>query len=220
LLPDRFMPSAERTPKVLDAVTDWVVTTAIEQYKELRHSALVTPMSVNVSGKSLNAIDFPDRLSARLGEAQIPSGHFCLEITESAVARDPVRTMEILSRLRLKGIDLAIDDFGTGHWSLTRFRQLPFSIIKIAHSFIRDMKKSGDAMKTIEAYLELAKEWEIETIAEGVDTEEAAARLIASGVAALQGPLISAPMPARQVAVWLRQWSARSSPAQLRTSFG
>jgi EAL domain-containing protein (putative c-di-GMP-specific phosphodiesterase class I) len=203
-IPQQFMLAAEATPKVLDAVTDWTLATAIQQYENLRNLDCATPIAVNVSGRSLFGVDFPDRLSDRLRNAQIPTGHFCLEITESAVGRDPVRVMEILSRLRLKGVELAIDDFGTGNWSLTRFRQLPFSIMKIAGNFVRSMKSSPEALKTVESSIRLANTWGLETIAEDVDTEELANGLAALGISGIQGDLIAAPLPADQIGDWLK----------------
>lgn len=216
LAPIQFIPTAEGQPRVMHAMTEWVIDTAIKQYIRLRDNGLTTPIAVNISGSSLHDTDFPDRLHRRLREARLPPRHFCLEITDGAVSRDAVRPMEILSRLRLKGVDLAIDDFGTGHWSLARFRQLPFSIIKIADSFVREMGHSAEALKTVEACLELAQDWNIETIAEGVETEAEAAQLVTLGVNAMQGHLIAPALPADQLVAWLRQWRERSGPAPAR----
>src|SRR5260370_1211478 len=98
----------------------------------------------NISGKNLHDLKFPDRVHDRLNQAGIPANHFCLEVTESAARPDPTRTMDILSRLRLKGIELAIDDFGTGYSSLEQLRQLPFPALKIDRPFVADVTTSSE----------------------------------------------------------------------------
>jgi len=207
LSPDRFIPIAERTSEVMDAVTDWVIATAARQYGSLRDIGLVAPMAVNISGKNLHDVRFPDRVHDRLREAKVPAGDFCLELTETATSMDPVRTMDILSRLRLKGVKLALDDFGTGYSSLKQLRQLPFSALKIDRSFVADVTTSRDSLAIVKSTIDLARNMELESVAEGVETEEAAACLGTLGAGALQGYLIARPLPGDQVSAWLSRRS-------------
>jgi EAL domain-containing protein (putative c-di-GMP-specific phosphodiesterase class I) len=208
--PDRFIPIAERTVEVIDAVTDWVVATAARQYTCLRELGYVAPMAVNMSGQNLHDVSLPDRLHDRLRAADVPAVHFCVEITESAAAIDPERTMDILTRLRLKGVHVALDDFGTGYSSLKQLRQLPFSALKIDRSFVTDLATSRDARVIVKSTIDLARNLELESVAEGIETEDAAACLESLGVDALQGYLIARPLPADQVAEWL----SRRSPVK------
>ena len=207
LAPDRFIPIAERSVKGIDALTDWVVAAAARQYCQLRDAGLVTPIAVNMSGKNLHDLNLADRIHECLRQADVPAGHFCVELTETAAALDPARTMEILTRLRLKGVHLALDDFGTGYSSLKQLRQLPFSALKVDRSFVADVTTSRDSLAIIRSTIDLARNMELETVAEGVETEEAATCLAALGVDALQGYLIARPLPSGQLATWL---SARS----------
>ena len=203
LPPDRFIPIAERSVEVIDAVTDWVVGTAARQYRQLRELGFVAPMAVNISGKNLHDIDFPDRMQDRLRAAEVPARHFCLELTETAASIDSAQTMDILSRLRLKGLELALDDFGTGYSSLKQLRQLPFSALKIDRSFVADVATSRDSLAIVKSTIDLALNMELESVAEGVETEEAAVCLSTLGVDAAQGYLIARPLPPDQLPAWL-----------------
>jgi EAL domain-containing protein (putative c-di-GMP-specific phosphodiesterase class I)/ActR/RegA family two-component response regulator len=207
LTPDRFISIAERSVRVMDALTDWVVTAAARQHRALRGDGLIAPIAVNVSGKNLDDVGFVDRIFDRLQEADVPPGQFGVELTETAAAMDPAKTMDILARLRLKGIHLALDDFGTGYSSLKQLRQLPFSALKIDRSFITDLTTSRDSLVIVKSIIDLARNLELETVAEGVETEETATCLSTLGVTALQGYLIARPLPSAQLAGWL---SARS----------
>jgi DNA-binding NarL/FixJ family response regulator len=116
--------------------------------------------------------------------------------------------MDILTRARLKGIQLAIDDFGTGYSSLKALRQLPFSVIKIDRSFVSDMTTSADSRAIVKSIIGLAANMNMSTIAEGVETEETAELLEQMDVDALQGYLIARPMPVEAIASWRTLWVA------------
>jgi EAL domain-containing protein (putative c-di-GMP-specific phosphodiesterase class I) len=129
-----------------------------------------------------------------------------MEITETAASSDPARMMDVLTRVRLKGMRLAIDDFGTGYSSLKALRQLPFSEIKIDQSFVCDMTTSSDSRAIVKAIVDLARNMEMAAVAEGVDSEMKARVLEEMNVDALQGFLIARSMPVEQVPTWLTTW--------------
>jgi EAL domain-containing protein (putative c-di-GMP-specific phosphodiesterase class I) len=201
--PDRFIPVAERSPDVIDALTDWVIATAAREHARLRRLGLFAPMAVNISGRNLHDESFPDRVHELLHAAEVPAGQFCIELTESAAAMNPSQTIGILSRLRLKGVQLALDDFGTGYSSLKQLRQLPFSALKIDRSFIADVTASRDSLAIVKSTIDLARNMELESVAEGVETEATAGCLAALGADAMQGFLIARPLAAEQVPDWL-----------------
>jgi DNA-binding NarL/FixJ family response regulator len=175
------------------------------------------PITVNVSTLNLHDITLPDRLARRLAAAGMPAEKLCLEITETAASRDTARMMDILTRARLKGIQLAIDDFGTGYSSLKALRQLPFSVIKIDRSFVSDMTTSADSRAIVKSIIGLAANMNMSTIAEGVETEETAELLEQMDVDALQGYLIARPMPVEAIASWRALWVAGGGPNSART---
>jgi len=213
--PARFLPAAESDTATIDALTDWVVGAAVDAYQVLAELGVTVPLAVNVSMNNLHDLTFPDRIAQRLRAGGMPAEHLCLEITESAVFNDVVRTMEILSRIRLKGMQLSIDDFGTGYSSLRMLCQMPFSEIKIDQSFVSDVTISRDSRAIVKSIVGLAANMEMTCIAEGVETEDTAKLLEGLGVCNLQGYLIARPMPVEAVPPWLATWLGSTLDGQV-----
>jgi EAL domain-containing protein (putative c-di-GMP-specific phosphodiesterase class I)/DNA-binding CsgD family transcriptional regulator len=207
--PSEFVPVAESDRELMDSMTDYVVGAVIDAYEVLRELGVAVPIAVNVSTQNLHDLTLPDRLAQRLSNAGMPPAHLCLELTETAASRDAARTMDILTRVRLKGMQLAIDDFGTGFSSLKALRQLPFSTIKIDRTFVTDMATSRDSRAIVKSIIDLASNMEMDSIAEGVETEETAQLLEQMNATALQGFLIAQPMPVEAVPAWLADWRGR-----------
>jgi EAL domain-containing protein (putative c-di-GMP-specific phosphodiesterase class I)/FixJ family two-component response regulator len=194
--PSEFVPTAEADTAVIDALTDWVVGAALKAHLVLVKLGMTVPLAVNISVQNLHSLTLPDRLSERLRSAGVAAEQLCLEITESAAFQDAGRTMDILTRIRLKGMQLAIDDFGIGYSSLKMLRQMPFS----------EIKTSRDARAIVKSIIDLAANMEMTCVAEGVETEETAAFLESLNVGLLQGYLIAKPMPIEAVPVWFEDW--------------
>jgi len=209
--PNDFLPMAESNVAAMDALTDWVVGAAAEAYQVLVELGVAVPIAVNISTQNLHDLALPDRLEQKLRAASMPVEHLCLEITESAVFRDVARTMDILSRMRLKGMQLSIDDFGTGYSSLKMLRQMPFSEIKIDQSFVVDVVTSRDSRAIVKSIIDLAHNMDMGCVAEGVETEETALLLEQLGVSHLQGYLIARPMLIEEVPAWLAAWMGSTS---------
>jgi EAL domain-containing protein (putative c-di-GMP-specific phosphodiesterase class I) len=205
--PAAFLPIAEGDPATISALTDWVLTAAVAAYRTLANSGVDVPLSVNISPLNLNDLALPDRIDESLRIGNMPAWALCLEITESAAFQAPDRAMDILSRIRLKGMHLSIDDFGTGYSSLKILRQMPFSEIKIDQSFIGDMTTSRDSRMIVKSIIELAANMDMASVAEGVETEETAALLETFGAGALQGYFFGQPMSVETVASWLAVWT-------------
>jgi EAL domain-containing protein (putative c-di-GMP-specific phosphodiesterase class I)/DNA-binding CsgD family transcriptional regulator len=206
ILPDAFLPVAESNQTIIDALTEWLVGAAIDAYLVLAELDVQVPIAINISTGNLHDLTLPDRVEQRLRGGGMPMEHLCLEITESAAFQDATVTMDILSRLRLKGMALSIDDFGTGYSSLKLLRQMPFSEIKIDRSFVSDLTTSRDARAITKSIIDLAANMEMVCVAEGVETEEIAACLEQLGACDMQGYLIARPMPVEAVPAWLNIW--------------
>lgn len=206
LPPGDFLPMVESNTGVIDALTNWVVGATVEAYQVLAELGVRVPLAVNMSAQNLHDLTVPDRLEQRLRAGGMPPGHLCLEITESAAFKDASLTMDILSRVRLKGMQLSIDDFGTGYSSLKMLRQMPFSEIKIDRSFVSDATTSRDSRAIVKSIMDLAANMEMDCVAEGVETEETAALLEQLGACDMQGFLIAAPMVVEAVPAWLAGW--------------
>jgi EAL domain-containing protein (putative c-di-GMP-specific phosphodiesterase class I)/FixJ family two-component response regulator len=212
--PGRFLPAAESDPATIDALTDWVTGAAVDAYQVLAELGVTVPLAMNVSMLNLHDLTFPDRIEQRLRAGGMPAQHLCLEITEGTMFNDGARTMDILSRIRLKGMQLSIDDFGTGYSSLRMLRQMPFSEIKIDQSFVSEVTTSRDSRAIVKSIVGLAANMEMTCIAEGVETEETAKLLEELGVCNLQGCLIARPMPVEAVPAWLATWTGSTLDGQ------
>src|SRR5215469_14975968 len=122
---------------------------------------------MNVSLRNLHDLSLPDRLERRWRDASMPPQHMCLEITESAVFDDAPTTLDALTRVRLKGIELAIDDFGLGFSSFKLLQQMPFTAIKIDKSFVSDLVTSWGSQAIAKSIIDLAATMEMESVGEG-----------------------------------------------------
>jgi EAL domain-containing protein (putative c-di-GMP-specific phosphodiesterase class I)/DNA-binding NarL/FixJ family response regulator len=214
LIPPRtFLAIAERDPVTIEALAEWVVGAAVDAYQVLVELGVVVPIAVNISAQNLRDRTLPDRLEQRLRAGGMPPGHLCLEVSETAAFTDAMLSMDILSRLQLKGICLSIDNFGTGYSSLKLLQQMPFSEIKIDRSFISDLAASRDSRAIVKSIIDLAANMEMGCVAEGVETQETADLLGRLGACDLQGFLIGRPMPIEAVPIWLKIWSRYETSA-------
>lgn len=204
--PSDFLPMAEVDTPTIDALTDWVIGAAVSAYQVLEELGIDVPLSVNISPCNLHDLTLPNRIELALRDGGMPANKLCLEITESAAFKDPARSMDILSRMRLKGMQLALDDFGTGYSSLTMLRQMPFTEIKIDKSFVTNSTRSRDSRIIAKCILDLAFNLGMECVAEGVEDEQTAVLLEQLGTCNLQGFHIAKPMPIEALSIWLDGW--------------
>ena len=109
-----------------------------------------------------------------LAGAGVPPSELVVEVTESGVMADPVAAADILTRLRIRGVKLSIDDFGTGHASLLSLLRLPFSELKIDKAFVRTSMFDPKAAKIVAAIVSLARELDLDLVAEGIESERVA----------------------------------------------
>ena len=214
LMPGRFIAMAEADLAVIDAMTEWVLRAAMDAYRTLAACDIRVPIATNISPRNLHDLTLPDRLERQLRDAGMPPQHLCIEVTESTAFDNAPDTMDILTRMRLKGMLLAIDDFGTGFSSFKLLRQLPFSAIKIDRSFVTDLATSRDSRAIAKSIIELAANMEMESIAEGVESEQVARMLEELGVRSLQGFHIARPMSVEAVAPWLERWIGQATTSE------
>jgi EAL domain-containing protein (putative c-di-GMP-specific phosphodiesterase class I) len=207
--PGGFLPLAE-SAGLVTALTRTVLSNALHDAGPWSVGDHGLDVSVNVSLSSLGRLDFPDRLAALAGAAGFPMERLVLELSESRLPTEPRAQLDILSRLRLKGVRLALDDFGTGFSQLAQLRDMPFSELKIDRAFVQGVSNDASRRAIVQAALALARELDVATVAEGVDTKEDLACLRGLGCGMLQGYLVAEPMPAASVAAWLEAWPARS----------
>ncbi|MGC2412815.1 MAG: EAL domain-containing response regulator [Stellaceae bacterium] len=171
LSPDNFIPLAEETD-LIDPLTDWVFATAARDAAAWQRQGLVLDVAVNISAKNLRSLDLPDRLARQCQDFGLNPASVTLELTETSAMQDAVHMMDVLTRLRVKGFKLSIDDFGTGYSSLIQLRKMPFSELKIDLSFVIHMLQDRDCKVIVEVIVDLARKLGLESVAEGVESEQ------------------------------------------------
>jgi diguanylate cyclase (GGDEF)-like protein len=207
ILPDRFIPMAEQTGAVRP-LTLWMLERALQQCLEWKRQGYDLIAAVNLSPRNLHDAELPERVRALLELLGAPASMLELEITESVIMSDPLRSLQVLTRLSKMGLRLAVDDFGTGYSSFTYLRKLPVHEIKIDKSFIDDMTEDDDEV-IVQSTIELAHNLGLTCVAEGVRDQQTLDRLAELGCDSAQGSFISAPLDGPGVVEWLRERDAQ-----------
>jgi predicted signal transduction protein with EAL and GGDEF domain len=210
-LPDQFIALAEEIGKI-DEIGEEVLRLACE-------AAVSWPaphpfVAVNVSPLQLEDPAFPATVARVLKTTGLSPARLELEITENALPRDQAVAVQRLCALRTLGVLIAIDDFGTGYSSLTLLSQAPFTRLKIDRSFISGNGNARETMIIVDTIIDLAKNLELSTTAEGVETAPQSAMLAAKGINLAQGYYFSQPVEASQAANLVTHgWDLPSLPS-------
>lgn len=202
--PDLFIPVAEQNGSIIP-IGAWVLDQACRQLQEWRGLGFTgLRMAVNLSTVQLHHSGLPQMISDLLQRHQLPAETLELEVTETGLMEDIQAARHNLLSLRRSGALIAIDDFGTGYSSLSYLRSLPLDKIKIDKSFVQDIGQDEGAT-IVRAVIQLGRSLGMTVIAEGVETPEQEAYLIAEGCEEGQGYYYSKPLPAREMTALLQQ---------------
>ncbi len=199
VLPGEFIPLAEESALIFE-IGEWVLDTACRQLAIWQGDALTRNLSVavNVSARQFKRADFVDRVAAVLRVHRIEASHLKLELTESVVLSDVVEVADVVAKmheLKALGVKLSLDDFGTGYSSLSYLKQLPLDQIKIDQSFVKHIATDANDAVMVKTIIDLAQNFDLDVIAEGVETEDQQDFLKQHGCKAYQGYLFGKPMP-------------------------
>lgn len=196
LLPDSFIDVAEST-NLAEELGQWVMRSACADFSRWRARGIGQGASlrINVAPAQLVADGFVRNVADTIAEFGIDGGSVCLEITERAVVRDIETTQRTLAELKEVGIQIAIDDFGTGYAVLSHLKSLPVDILKIDKAFVRDLGTNPGDLAIVRAIIGLADAFDLQLVAEGVETSAAALTLMRHGCHRAQGFLLSRPLP-------------------------
>jgi diguanylate cyclase (GGDEF)-like protein/PAS domain S-box-containing protein len=193
--PGAFLPLAEQSG-LMRPLTLRVLDDALGQSARWQAEGLDMTVAVNLSAPNLLDLGLPGDVAALLDKHGVEPGRLQLEITETIVAADPVRVIEVMHLLGELGVGLSLDDFGTGSSSFAYLRQLPVQELKIDKSFILGMDGDAQAATIVRTIVELARILGLKTVGEGIETEAARDLLAACGCDLGQGFLMARPMPA------------------------
>ncbi|MCV6546580.1 MAG: EAL domain-containing protein [Cohaesibacter sp.] len=189
--PDLFIPIMEETGMILD-VGRWI----LEQVcKDAATWDLPINVAANVSAIQFSRSDILDDIDQALKSSQLDPARLQVEITESLFISDPSAIVSILKKIQKRGIPIALDDFGTGYSSLSYIHQFPLDKIKIDQAFVKHLPASMDSMAVINAIVALARNFDMDIVAEGVETAEQWEILRLAGCHIGQGWHFGKPMP-------------------------
>jgi diguanylate cyclase (GGDEF)-like protein/PAS domain S-box-containing protein len=164
-------------------------------------------VAINAAAADFKQKDFAERLLARLDAAAVPRDRFQVEVTETVfLGRGAEYVERALKTLSESGIRIALDDFGTGYASLSHLKQFPVDVVKIDRSFLRDIREDAHNAAIIKTVVSLGRSLQIDVVAEGVETPQQQAFLIAQGCRLGQGFLYGKASPAEHIPDLLRSW--------------
>ena len=215
--PDLFIPLAEQNGTIIP-IGEWILDQACRQLREWHDLGFTElRMAVNLSTVQLHHAELPRVVNNLMQVYRLPLRSLELEVTETGLMEDINTAAQHLLSLRRSGALIAIDDFGTGYSSLSYLKSLPLDKIKIDKSFVQDLLEDEDDATIVRAIIQLGKSLGMQVIAEGVETVEQEAYIIAQGCNEGQGYLYSKPLPARELTTYLKQARRLSIPANPAT---
>ncbi|HLD65276.1 MAG TPA: EAL domain-containing protein [Pseudomonas sp.] len=216
--PDLFIPLAEQNGTII-AIGEWILDQACRQLRDWHDQGFSDlRMAINLSTVQLHHAELPRVVNNLMQVYRLPPRSLELEVTETGLMEDITTAAQHLLSLRRSGALIAIDDFGTGYSSLSYLKSLPLDKIKIDKSFVQDLLEDEDDATIVRAIIQLGKSLGMQVIAEGVETTEQEAYIIAQGCHEGQGYLYSKPLPPRELLLYLKQarrLSATANPATL-----
>jgi diguanylate cyclase (GGDEF)-like protein/PAS domain S-box-containing protein len=201
--PADFIAFAEQTG-LIQPLTQWVLQTALAQCAEWNRGGQPVGVAVNISMRNLLDPQLPDSVAQILRETKAKPDWLTLEITESTIMAESQRTLETLLKLRALDVRLSIDDFGTGYSSLAYLHRLPVHEMKIDQSFIRGLIRDEISGAIVRAAVDLGHKLKLAVVAEGIEDAATWQRARADHIDYGQGYYLSRPVPAADVAAWLK----------------
>ena len=192
--PVQFIPVAEESG-LIRPLTTWLMEQCLQDCAHWRAMGLAMDVSINLSALNLLDPDLLNVLQAAVQATGVNPQHVNLEITESCFMTSPERAMEVIARIDQAGFKLSIDDFGTGYSSLSYLKNLPIDELKIDQSFVRKLLDNPHDQAIVSSTIDLAHNFELTVVAEGIEDAATAAWLHARGCDTGQGYCYAKPMP-------------------------
>lgn len=211
--PGAFLPLAESCGLVVE-MTEQIFAQALAFGSRADYAWEGRPLSIsiNLPAAALTERDLAKLISSLLASSGVSPARLIVEITESAMRADRTSVLEVLSRLRLRGVEVSIDDFGTGTSSLERLDRFPCTELKIERAFVADVLRRPDAEAIVRSTIELARRLNLRVVAEGIEDAQTLRWLRAAGCGTGQGFLFSRGMEEGEFMKWLAAWKTQRAP--------
>lgn len=193
--PAAFIPLAEKAGR-MGLLTEQIIDLALPQMAMWAQQQLYPEVAINISADNLREFEFASRLLNQLQHYRLDPSQLILELTETSVMNEAVTSLDILIRLRMRGVRLSIDDFGTGYSSLSQLHRIPFSELKIDQKFVDRCVHETESQAIVETCIMLGHKLGMLVTAEGVERPEIAEKLRMLGCDKGQGYFWSKPVPA------------------------
>ena len=209
--PQEFIPIAEDTGLIIE-IGEWLLQESCQQLQRWREQYADRPrigslkMSINLASQQLQEASFTDKLDRILAITGLDGNSLRLEITEGVLIEPEGRVQDTLRQIKDKNIKLSIDDFGTGYSSLSYLRRFPIDNLKIDRSFIQQMNHDAENLEIVRTIVTLAKILGMDTISEGVETQQQLEQLKSLGCDFAQGYLFSKPLPPHAIESMLEKY--------------
>jgi EAL domain-containing protein (putative c-di-GMP-specific phosphodiesterase class I) len=214
--PDAFIPVIESTDLVRP-LTLHVLDRSLRQAALWAAAGRPLVVAVNLSARNLLDHRLVDDVSALLARHGVAPSLLSLEITESAVMDDPERAQVVLQGLAGLGVDLSVDDFGTGYSSLAYLARLPVSEVKVDRAFVSRMTVEPRDAAVVRSVVDLGHSLGLRVVAEGVEEQDCYDALRDMGCDVAQGYLLSRPLPAAALELWLANRAPSTSVHEVLT---
>ncbi|MAT92250.1 MAG: hypothetical protein CME59_06585 [Halioglobus sp.] len=195
--PEEFIPVAEESGLIVK-IGGIVFRMVCQQIAQWRERGLDVPrISVNLSARQLVDLEFQNQITSIMAATGVTGADFDFELTEGSMLADNPRAEDTLAWLKHQGMTLSLDDFGTGYSSLSLLRRLSFQRLKIDRSFVAGLGENSDDDRLVRGVIALAHRLNVETIAEGVESEGQLAILRSENCHYVQGFLLARPQTAQ-----------------------
>ncbi|MDB4976442.1 MAG: hypothetical protein JWN48_4783 [Myxococcaceae bacterium] len=208
--PTQFIAIAERE-NLIDQITRVILAKAMREAGKWRKLGYDLSIAVNVSTQTVGRLDLPEFVDKTARSFGVEPSRVMVEVTETQLMRDLTRSLDTLTRLRLRRIGLSIDDFGTGYSSLEQLQRVPFVELKIDRAFVDGASHDSAARAILESSIVLAKKLGLTTVAEGVEQADDYALLEELGCDLVQGWLFAPAMPSDALLPWIDSRLAKNA---------
>jgi EAL domain-containing protein (putative c-di-GMP-specific phosphodiesterase class I) len=202
LPPSHFITAVEQDRDLARKLLFLILNEVFVANNALQKQGKKINFSVNLAAISLQDLYLPDLLFTLINDAKFDPERLFLEVTESGAMQDPVLSMDILTRLRLKNIKLSIDDFGTGFSSLLQLYRLPFNELKIDRSFVMEALQEKEAATIVKLTVDLGHQLGLKVVAEGIEDLATSQWLRELGCDYGQGYYFAKPMRVDELLTW------------------